>query len=200
MRKKKNKYYIFNKPDNVLSQFTREAGNQSIADYYLLDDKDIYPVGRLDKDSEGLLILTNDKSLNKLILSPKMNKKKYYWALVEGEINKSAIQKLKEGINIKVDKKDFFTKVSLVEVIHEPKRLWRREVPIRERKDIPTTWVNICITEGKNRQVRKMLAKVGFPVLRLIRHRIENLHLRGLQPGDMQEIAKQEFFKKLNLL
>lgn len=195
----KLKYYIFNKPYNVLSQFTREAGNQSIADYFILDSKDIYPIGRLDKDSEGMLILTNDKSLNALVLSPKQAKSKTYLVQVEGQINKAAISKLCSGVTITVDQKPYQTLPAFAKIIDPPKYLWERSPAVRYRKDIPTSWVEVRIQEGKNRQVRKMLAEVGFPVLRLIRVAIQDLFMEMISPGDIQEIERAEIMRKLKI-
>ncbi|MCB0510833.1 MAG: pseudouridine synthase [Chitinophagales bacterium] len=195
----KLKYYIFNKPYNVLSQFTREAGNQSIADYFILDNKDIYPIGRLDKDSEGMLLLTNDKSLNAIVLSPKQAKSKTYLVQVEGQINKAAISKLCAGVTITVDQKAYHTLPAFAKIIDAPKYLWERTPPVRYRKDIPTSWVEVRIEEGKNRQVRKMLAEVGFPVLRLIRVAIQDLYMDRIAPGDIQEIERVEIMKKLKI-
>lgn len=197
--KSRNKYYVFNKPYNVLSQFTREAGNESIADYFYIDLKDVYPIGRLDKDSEGLLILTNDKSLNGLILSPKNHRSKTYLAQVEGEFSKEAGKLLKQGVQITVDKKKYQTLPAQVKKVNPPSYLWERNPPVRFRKDIPTSWVEVSLEEGKNRQVRKMLAAVGFPVLRLIRMSIESLDLNRILPGDVQEYHQQEFFRKLGI-
>lgn len=195
----KTKYFIFNKPFNVLSQFTREAGHESIADYFFLDLKDVYPIGRLDKDSEGLLVLSNDKQLNSLLLNPKHDKTKTYWVQVEGIINKDALEKLKVGVELNIDKKLYKTLPAKAKAISEPANLWERNPPVRYRKDIPTSWVELQIKEGKNRQVRKMLASVGFPVLRLIRVGMENLRIDNLEPGDMQEVERNFLFKKLNI-
>lgn len=197
--KSKFKYYVFNKPFNVLSQFTREANHESIADYFYLEMKDVYPIGRLDKDSEGLLILTNDKRLNALLLSPKQKKTKTYLAQVEGKFSKEAAKKLMEGVHITVDKKVYETLPANAKFIERPKYLWNRIPSIRVRKDIPISWVEIKLIEGKNRQVRKMLAAVGFPVLRLIRMRIEDLDLNQISSGDIQEYHQQEFYRKLGL-
>ncbi|MEZ4915511.1 MAG: pseudouridine synthase [Chitinophagales bacterium] len=193
------KYYIFYKPYNVLSQFTKEDGSESIADYFFLDEKDVYPVGRLDKDSEGMLLLTNDKSLNKILLNPKSEKTKTYIAQVEGIFTKEAIKKLRKGVEITVDKVNYKTLPAYAEKINEPLNLPERFPPVRYRKDIPTSWVEIEIMEGKNRQVRKMLAKVGFPVLRLIRTQIEDLKMDNIQPGDILELSRDVLYKKLNL-
>ena len=197
--KSKFKYYVFNKPFNVLSQFTREANHESIADYFYLEMKDVYPIGRLDKDSEGLLILTNDKRLNALLLSPKQKKTKTYLAQVEGKFSKEAAKKLMEGVHITVDKKVYETLPANAKFIERPKYLWNRIPSIRTRKDIPISWVEIKLVEGKNRQVRKMLAAVGFPVLRLIRMGIEDLDLNQISSGDIQEYYQQEFYRKLGL-
>ena len=197
--KSKFKYYVFNKPFNVLSQFTREANHESIADYFYLEMKDVYPIGRLDKDSEGLLILTNDKRLNALLLSPKQKKTKTYLAQVEGKFSKEAAKRLMEGVHITVDKKVYETLPANAKFIERPKYLWNRIPSIRTRKDIPISWVEIKLVEGKNRQVRKMLAAVGFPVLRLIRMGIEDLDLNQISSGDIQEYYQQEFYRKLGL-
>lgn len=198
--KKNFKYYIFYKPYNVLSQFTREDGSESIADYFFLEDKDVYPIGRLDKDSEGLLLLTNDKSLNKNLLNPKSERVKTYQLQVEGNLTKEAIKKLEKGVEINVDKISYITLPAEVRKIVEPKFIPERFPPVRYRKDIPTSWLEIKIKEGKNRQVRKMLAKVNFPVLRLIRTQIEDLKMDNIQPGDILEINRESLYKKLNIV
>lgn len=195
----KIRYFVFNKPYDVLSQFTREAGHQSIADFFILDLKDVYPIGRLDKDSEGMLLLTNDKTLNSILLSPKASKTKTYLAQVEGKVDKAALKKLSEGVKITIDKKEYTTLPARVKIVEQPRHLWERTPPVRYRKEIPTTWVEIEIQEGKNRQIRRMFASVGFPVLRLIRTAIEDLVLDRILPGDVQEIDKQDFFRKLNI-
>jgi len=193
------KYYVFNKPYNVLSQFTRENDSESIADYFFLDDKDVYPVGRLDRDSEGLLILTNDKRLNNLLLSPKNLKTKVYFAQVEGRFSMKASKEIKNGVRITIDKKPYNTLPARAQQVDQPQFVWERVPPVRYRKEIPTSWVKIEIQEGKNRQVRKMLAAVGFPVLRLIRTRIEDLDLNRIEPGDIQVYHEQEMYRKLRI-
>jgi 23S rRNA pseudouridine2457 synthase len=195
----KIRYFVFNKPYDVLSQFTREAGHESIADYFILDLKDVYPIGRLDKDSEGMLLLTNDKSLNAALLSPKAKKTKTYLAQVEGQLTKAATKNLSEGIKIVIDKKEYITLPAKLKIVEQPKHLWERNPPVRYRKEIPTSWAEISIQEGKNRQIRRMFAAVGFPVLRLVRTAVEDLVLDRILPGDVQEIDKQEFFRKLNI-
>ncbi len=172
---------LFNKPYNVLSQFTEnntsEHSSQTLATFINLPH--FYPAGRLDKDSEGLLLLTNDGQLQHHIANPKMKMPKSYWVQVEGQINEKAIQQLEKGIKLK----DGVSKPAIAEIISEPD-IWPRVPPIRERKNIPTSWLNLTIREGRNRQVRRMTAATGFPTLRLIRHQIGEWHLKDLQPGD----------------
>ncbi len=168
---------LFNKPYGVLSQFTDEDGRKTLADYILI--KHVYAAGRLDKDSEGLLLLTDNGKLKDRIANPKNKLTKYYWVQVEGEVDNLAMNALEKG----VDLKDGLTKPAKVKRIKEPDGIWPRNPPIRERKNIPTQWLEIAIREGKNRQVRRMTATVGYPTLRLIRHRIGNWDLGDLAPG-----------------
>ena len=168
----------FNKPYDVLSQFTDGDGRKTLADYITL--KNIYAAGRLDKDSEGLLLLTDDGHLQNQISNPSKKLEKYYWVQVEGEVSEQAIKDLKRGVQLK----DGLTKPARVSVIAEPDNLWSRNPPVRFRKTIPTQWLEIVISEGKNRQVRRMTAAVGYPTLRLIRHRIDRWRLGDLQPGE----------------
>ena len=191
------KYYTINKPYGVLSQFTQEHGNECLKDYFDVP-VDVYPVGRLDKDSEGLLILTNDKSLNSKILSPKNHISKTYFVQVDGAFTKEAIEALQIGVAIKVGKSMHQTRPAQVTLMDEP-LLWERNPPVRFRKKIPTTWLSIVIEEGKNRQVRKMTAKVGFPTLRLVRAHIGSLGLDGLKSGELLEWKKADIYAKLNL-
>lgn len=192
---KHNKYFIIYKPFQVLSQFSIESDKKTLAIFFDIE-KDIYPVGRLDFDSEGLLILTNDKEINQRLLNPNNLHKKVYWVQVEGLINAQAIKKLTTGVIINVDGKNYKTKPSIAKIINNPK-VCERTPPIRFRKDIPTSWILITLTEGKNRQVRKMTAAVGFPTLRLIRNRIENICIDEMQPGDIIQISKSSIYKKL---
>ncbi len=147
-------------------------------------------------DSEGLLILTNDKKINQCLLNPNNLHKKEYWVQVEGLVNAQAIEKLTTGVIINIDGKNYKTKPSIAKIINNPK-VCERTPPIRFRKDIPTSWISITLTEGKNRQVRKMTAVVGFPTLRLIRNRIENICVAEMQPGDIIQISKSSIYKKL---
>lgn len=178
----------------MISQFSGEIGDSTLKDLHNFP-KDVYPLGRLDKDSEGLLILTNDKKLNNKLLNPKFKHKRTYFAQVEGIPSKKAMQDLQKGIQIKTH----FTLPCQAEIIPEPKNIQERNPPIRFRKNIPTTWVSMTLIEGKNRQVRRMLAKVGFPCLRLIRVSIENLSLKQMKIGDVMEISQINIYQKLKL-
>jgi RluA family pseudouridine synthase/pseudouridine synthase len=182
-------YIIFNKPYNVLSQFTKQNKDEkSLGDYNL--PKDIYPVGRLDKDSEGLLLLTNDGKLNNKIASPAENKEKTYLVQVERIPDQAALTQLRKGVTIKGNYKTRPCKVKILEGFDLPPR----NPPIRERKNIPTCWLEIKISEGKNRQVRKMTAAIGHPTLRLIRQAIGKVQLpANLGPGEYKAIKKSQF-------
>lgn len=187
-------YIAFYKPYDVLSQFTKEIeSHKTLADYLDLS-KDIYPVGRLDRDSEGLLLLTNDKKLNHKLLDPKYKHPRTYWVQVDGTITKEAIQNIKAGTVIKVGKSKYRTLPCEAKIIDEPS-LPQRVPPIRVRKNIPTTWAAITLIEGKNRQVRKMFASVGFPVLRLVRFSIQSLRLKDLNPGEYRTVTKSEILE-----
>ncbi len=168
---------LFNKPYGVLSQFTSEDGHAGLRDY--IPQKGFYAAGRLDADSEGLLILTDDGALQHRLAHPKFGKEKTYYAQVEGVPDEAAIECLREG----VDLGDFVTRTAMVRLIDEPEGLWTRDPPIRVRKAIPTSWLELTLREGKNRQVRRMTARVGYPTLRLIRWRIGDWSVDGLAPG-----------------
>ncbi|WP_298625022.1 pseudouridine synthase [uncultured Legionella sp.] len=168
---------LFNKPYGVLTQFTGEDHNQTLAAFIPIPD--VYAAGRLDKNSEGLLLLTNDGALQHRLTHPKFEKNKYYWVQVEGSPVDADLQPLRKGLKIK----ELSFLPAQVHIIDEPK-LWPRNPPIRVRQHIPTTWIEIIIKEGKNHQVRKMTAAIGFPTLRLVRHRIGDWQLGDLQPGE----------------
>ena len=168
---------LFNKPFGVICQFSRDGMHPTLADYIPVPD--FYPAGRLDTDSEGLLVLTDDGQLQHRITDPKHKLPKTYWVQVEGVPDVVALEKLRRGVKLS----DFTTQPADVCVIDEPANLWPRNPPIRERKNIPTSWLELTIREGKNRQVRRMTAAVGLPTLRLIRHRIGEWTLEGLEPG-----------------
>jgi 23S rRNA pseudouridine2457 synthase len=193
------RYFIIHKPYGVLSQFSKEGNQATLADLYDFP-KDVYPVGRLDSDSEGLLILTNDKNLNYKLLNPKFKHLRTYWVQVDGAINNEAIEKLKSGITININGKQHKTLPAKVKIIEPPIEIEERNPPVRYRKNIPTSWIEISLTEGKNRQVRKMTAAVGFPTLRLIRIKIEQLSLFPLKSGEVKELQKQEIYRLLGLL
>ena len=192
------KYFIVYKPFNVLSQFTSQEGKRTLKDFFSVPD-DLYPVGRLDFDSEGLLLLTNDKPLNHRLLDPKFSHEREYWVQVEGTINDTALRLLQSGVNISIDGKSYKTRPCLAALLTNTPPVPERDPPIRYRAHIPTCWIKMVLKEGKNRQVRKMTAKAGFPTLRLIRHRIEKITLEGLQPGEMREMTKQEIYPLLGL-
>jgi len=190
------RYFIIHKPYQVLSQFSSGQGKKTLKDFFPVP-ADIYPVGRLDHDSEGLLLLTNDKQLNHRLLNPLFHHEREYWVQVEGNIDTTAIQQLKAGVMIKVDGKSYQAKKCQTELFPAPPVVAERNPPVRFRQNIPTSWIRIILTEGKNRQVRKMTAVTGFPTLRLIRARIERLTLDGLQPGEMRELTGNEIYSKL---
>ena len=169
---------LFNKPFDVLCQFTDDQNRATLADY--IKQKNIYAAGRLDRDSEGLLILTDDGKLQHKITDPKNKIQKTYWVQVEGDISKKAIEKLQKGVTLK----DGLTKPAKARIISEPKNLWPRNPPIRERKNIPTSWLQLTISEGRNRQVRRMTATVDFPTLRLIRYSIGEWTIDKIRNGD----------------
>jgi len=191
------KYYIFYKPFYVLSQFSKKDERLCLSDFIKID-KDCYPIGRLDYDSEGLLIITNDKYLHKIITSTKYKVKKTYLVQVEGLINDFAINELFNGVIIKVKNKNFKVKADSI-IRLETIILPERRPSIRFRKNIPTSILEIVLTEGKNRQIRKMTAKVGFPTLRIIRTKINNLTLENLEAGDLLEVSQNTIYNKLNL-
>jgi 23S rRNA pseudouridine2457 synthase len=181
-------YYIFYKPFQVLTQFTAEGEKQTLSDYFPALSKNIYPVGRLDFDSEGLLLLTNDKALTHQLLDPQFKHKRTYWAQVEGIINEEAIQQLQKGVLINVTGKEYKTRHAIASIFENEPQVPDRNPPIRFRKDKPTSWLSLTLTEGKNRQVRKMTAATGFPTLRLIRYSIGNVTVDGMQPGMVKTI------------
>lgn len=173
---------LFNKPYGVLTQFTDVAGRPTLADYIPIPK--VYAAGRLDADSEGLVILTDDGAVQAKIADPRHKLAKSYRVQVEGLPTDDALQQLAAG----VDLGDFLTRPCQVRRIAEPQGLWQRNPPIRYRAAIPTSWLEIILREGKNRQVKRMTAKVGFPTLRLIRWAVGDWSLAGLSPGQWHEI------------
>ena len=184
-------YYLLYKPFQVLSQFTSEGGKRCLKDIIEVE-KDVYPVGRLDYDSEGLLLLTNDASINHQLLHPSYEHQRTYWVQVDGAITMAAANALSKGVMINIDGKQYQTKQATVKLLPDDLQVPDRNPPIRFRKSIPATWAAITLTEGKNRQVRKMFAAVGFPVLRLIRAQMGNYTISTMQPGDLLSLTAQE--------
>jgi 23S rRNA pseudouridine2457 synthase len=173
---------LFNKPFNVVCQFTPHEKHLTLKDFVPIPH--VYAAGRLDTDSEGLLILTDDGMLQHRLSDPKHKEVKTYWAQVEGAVEDVDLEPLRDG----VDLGDFVAKPAQAKVIAEPERLWLRFPPIRERKAIPTSWLEIKIEEGKNRQVRRMTAKIGFPTLRLVRYSIGNYTIDDIENGQFKVI------------
>jgi len=172
----------FNKPFGVACKFSPEPGKRTLADF--IDVPRVYPAGRLDTDSEGLLLLTDDGALQARITDPRHKLAKTYWAQVEGEPTDAALEALRRG----VDLGDFITRPAEARRIDEPAGLWPRDPPIRYRAKIPTAWIELVLREGKNRQVRRMTAKVGFPTLRLVRSQVGSVRLDGLAPGEWRTV------------
>ncbi len=158
---------------------------------------DVYPVGRLDNDSEGLLILTNDSRLNHRLLNPSFAHEREYWAQVDGNITAAAINALSKGVDINIEGKAYKTRPCKASLFQAEPAVALRVPPIRYRANIPAPWIKLVLTEGKNRQVRKMTAKVGFATLRLIRYRIGQITLDNMQPGDMIELPEKTIYRKL---
>ena len=176
---------LFNKPYGVLTQFTDGDNRPTLADY--ISQPGIYAAGRLDKDSEGLLLLTDDGQLQHRLTDPRHKAWKTYWAQLEGEIDEPALQQLRNGIELK----DGPTRPARAKRLAPPE-IWPRTPPIRYRANIPTSWISLSLREGRNRQVRRMTAAVGFPTLRLIRVAVGEWQLDGLQPGEWRETAAPE--------
>lgn len=181
----------FNKPYGVICQFSEHDKHATLKQYIELPQ--YYPAGRLDTDSEGLLLLTNDGKLQAKIASPKFKLPKTYWVQVEGELTQTAIMQLQKGVVLK----EFTTQPARAHMMATPKQIWQRIPPIRERKMVPTSWLSITITEGKNRQVRRMCAAVGFPCLRLIRVQIGEFNLFNSQLvlGAWKAITEQDLYR-----
>ncbi len=182
---------LLNKPFRVLSQFSNDDGRATLADFVAV--KDVYPAGRLDRDSEGLLLLTDDGRLQSRIAEPRRKLPKFYWAQVEGDADPAALARLERGVHLK----DGTARALRATEIDEPASLWPRDPPIRERREIPTSWLEIVIDEGRNRQVRRMTAAIGLPTLRLIRHRVGPWRLDGLAPGDTRLVSNADAWAAL---
>ncbi len=192
-------YYKIYKPFQVLSQFTPEIpGQATLADLFDFP-KDVYPVGRLDNDSEGLLLLTNDKNVNAKLLNPKWQHSRTYWVQVDGAPKAADLDPIREGMTIRVRKKEIHTLPAKAFLLENAPELPERVPPIRVRKNIPTTWLSLTLQEGKNRQVRRMTAGIGFPTLRLVRYAIEGISIAGMQSGSVESIDKALFYRLLKL-
>jgi 23S rRNA pseudouridine2457 synthase len=193
-----HRYFIIYKPYQVVSQFTSAEGKQTLKEFFHVP-LDVYPVGRLDYDSEGLLILTNDTALNHRLLNPQFAHEREYWVQVDGAIHQQALHELESGVIITVDGKKYHTRAVKASLFAQPPAVPERNPPIRYRAAIPTSWISLVLTEGKNRQVRKMTAQTGFPTLRLIRYRIAGLTLDGMRPAEMREMNKKDLYTALGV-
>ena len=182
-----------------MSQFSTEnSDHKTLKDLYKFP-KDVYPIGRLDKDSEGLLLLSNDRSLNHKLLNPDFKHNRTYHAQIEGLPNRDALQELQDGIVIRISQKSYKTMPAKVNLLAVPPQVEERDPPIRYRKEITTSWLEMVLKEGKNRQVRRMTAKAGHPTLRLIRVAIENLELGNLKIGGVLQLSKNRVYTALNI-
>jgi 23S rRNA pseudouridine2457 synthase len=189
-------YFITYKPFGMLTQFSGEQFTlASLGDF----PKEVYPVGRLDKDSEGLLLLTDDKALNHQLLNPRFGHQRTYYVQVEGIPTSEALAQLQQGVTIQVDGMSYRTKPALVKLVDPAPILPERNPPIRYRASIPDCWLALTLIEGKNRQVRKMTAAVGFPTLRLVRFSMEKITLDGMEVGEVRELSQELVYRALGL-
>jgi len=197
MSNKEPRYFIINKPYKVLSQFSDEDGNLGLGTLFKLP-KDVYPVGRLDLDSEGLLLLTNDKTVNHKLLDPKYDHRRIYRVEVEGVPSNALLAKFRSGVEINLKGKTHKTKPCDVRILNDMV-IEEREPSVNRKKHPITSWIEVALTEGKNRQVRRMTSKIGHPTLRLIRYSIEGLELGSLASGQIVELSKNATYSKLKL-
>lgn len=184
-------YFVLYKPYEVLSQFSKEGDKKTLKDICVVPG-DVYPVGRLDYDSEGLLLLTNDRTMNAALLHPDKAHSRSYLVQVEGKITSQAVLQLQNGVEISVNGAKYLTKPAQVQLLKDDPLLPDRYPPIRYRKNVPTSWIELTLTEGKNRQVRRMTAQTGFPTLRLVRYQIGKLSAEGWQSGELRSYSKKE--------
>jgi 23S rRNA pseudouridine2457 synthase len=194
-------YVVLYKPFGVLSQFSEEDGHAGLASLNLGLDEDIYPVGRLDRDSEGLLLLTNDRSVNGALLDPEHGHRRKYWVQVEGEPTAEDLHAFNRPMTLKIKGRWHSTAPAEARLLLDVPAVPERVPPVRFRKTVPDCWLELVLTEGKNRQVRKMTAHAGFPTLRLIRVAIGDLNIMdlGLQPGEMRSIPRETVLQQLGL-
>ena len=191
-------YFAIYKPYGMLSQFTGEQGQSSLMNLDFDFPKDVYPIGRLDADSEGLLLLTNERRLTASLLDPLAGHEREYWVQVEGQVTDEALHKLSSSMSISINGKLHQTLPCRAKRIDPPLNLPDRNPPVRFRKTIPDEWITLTLKEGKNRQVRKMTAAVGLPTLRLIRHRIGKLVLPGWIPGQVTPLDRSAFLRSMS--
>lgn len=191
-------YFAIYKPYGMISQFSQEGDHPTLATLGRFK-RDVYPVGRLDTDSEGLLIMTNDTRLNARLLEPRYKHKRAYHIQVEGAPNQLAIEQLKAGVSFTHQGKPFFSQSTDARILLDPPEYPERIPPIRTRLSVPTHWIELKLVEGKNRQVRKMTAAVGLPTLRLIRFAIEDINLAGMQPGEVKRYSQEDMFESLRI-
>jgi len=190
------RYFVIYKPYGMRCQFSGEGNTLgNLGDF----PTDVYPVGRLDKDSEGLLIITNDKALNHRLLDPIQGHQREYYVQVEGDVTKEALHRLESGVPIQVDKRVYRTKKAFANLLNAIPLLPERIPPVRYRKAIPDTWISLTLVEGKNRQVRKMTAETGFPTLRLVRWAIEGLTMEGFASGQVLELSRNAMYSSLRI-
>ena len=189
-------YFITYKPFGVLTQFSGEGPTLATLGEF---PKEVYPVGRLDKDSEGLLLLTDDKSLNHQLLNPRFGHQRTYYVQVEGIPTPEALTQLQQGVTIQVDGKPYRTKPAVAKLLDPAPTLPERNPPIRYRASIPDRWLALTLIEGKNRQVRKMTAAVGFPTLRLVRFSMEKITLDGMAASEVRELSQELVYRSLGL-
>ncbi|WP_158860749.1 pseudouridine synthase [Lunatibacter salilacus] len=191
------RYFVIYKPFGMLTQFSGEGNTLgNLGDF----PPDVYPVGRLDKDSEGLLIISNDKTLNHRLLDPVQGHRREYFVQVEGDITHEALHQLESGLLIQVDKRAYRTKKAVAKSLKSSPILPERVPPVRYRKTVPDSWISLTLTEGKNRQVRKMTAAAGFPTLRLVRWAIEDLTIKGFESGQVEELSRKAIYSSLGIL
>lgn len=188
-------YFVIYKPFGIHSQFSGEESLKEVGDFPM----EVYPVGRLDKDSEGLLLITNDKALNHHLLNPRFEHSRAYLVQVEGRPTQEALRQLEEGVDINLKGEKYRTKKAKAALLSDVPLLPARFPPIRVRLNVPDSWIKLELIEGKNRQVRRMTAAVGFPTLRLVRWSVENLNIQGYEVGEIRQFEQDEIYRLLKI-